>query len=89
MKQNFPCINFFSVMIIKGELISLGYKFIKKEIRNIQAGIRGENEASYEMKVHYGESKNWMVINDLRIEHGDLAAQIDHLLINRFMEMYI
>ena len=64
-------------------------KRIIQEIRNIQAGIRGESEASYEMKVHYGESKNWMIINDLRIEHGDLVAQIDHLLINRFLEVWV
>lgn len=64
-------------------------KRIEQEIRNIQAGIRGENEAAYEMKVHWGESKNWMVIHDLRIEQGGLVAQIDHLLINRFLEIWV
>ena len=64
-------------------------KRIEQDIRNIHAGVRGEEEASYEMKVHYGESKNWMVLNDLRIEHGDLVAQIDHMLINRFMEIWV
>ena len=64
-------------------------KRIEQEIRNIQAGIRGEEEAAYEMKVHYGDSKNWMIIHDLRIEHGDLVAQIDHLVINRFLEMWV
>lgn len=64
-------------------------KRIEQEIRNIQAGVRGEEEAAYEMKVHYGESKNWMIIHDLRIEHGDLVTQIDHLIINRFMEMWV
>ena len=64
-------------------------KRIEQEIRNIQAGIRGENEAAYEMKVHWGTSKNWMVIHDLRIEHGGLVAQIDHLLINRFLEIWV
>ena len=64
-------------------------KRIEKEIRNIQAGIRGEQEAAYEMKVHWGESKNWMAIHDLRIEYGGLVAQIDHLLINRFLEIWV
>lgn len=64
-------------------------KRIEQEIRNIQAGIRGEDEAAYEIKVHWGESKNWMAIHDLRIEHGGLVAQIDHLLINRFLEMWV
>lgn len=64
-------------------------KRIDQEIRNIQAGIRGEEEAAYEMRVHWGESKNWMAIHDLRIEHGGLVAQIDHLLINRFLEIWV
>ena len=64
-------------------------KRITQQIRNIQAGIRGENEVSYEIKVHYGQSKNWMLINDLRIEHEDLVAQIDHLLINRFLDIWV
>ena len=64
-------------------------KRIDREILNIKAGIRGEEEAAYEMKVHWGDSKNWMIINDLRIEHNDLVAQIDHLLINRWLEMWV
>jgi hypothetical protein len=64
-------------------------KRIEREILNIKAGVRGEEEAAYEIKVHWGESKNWMVIHDLRIEHGGLVAQIDHLLINRFMEVWV
>lgn len=64
-------------------------KRIEQEIRSIQAGIKGEEEAAYEMKVHWGESKNWMIIHDLRIEHGDLVAQIDHLIVNRFLEVWV
>lgn len=65
------------------------HKRIEQEIRNIQAGARGEEEAAYEMKVHWGESKNWMVLHDLRIEHGELAAQIDHLIINRLLDIWV
>ncbi len=64
-------------------------KRVEQEVRNIQAGIKGEDEAAYEMKVHWGESKNWMVIHDLRIEHGDLVAQIDHLIVNRWLEIWV
>lgn len=64
-------------------------KRIEQEVRNIQAGIRGEEESAYEMKVHYGESKNWMIIHDLRIEHNGLVAQIDHLIINRILEVWV
>lgn len=64
-------------------------KRIEQEIRNIKAGVRGEQEAAYEMKVHYGNSRNWAVLHDLRIEHGGLVAQIDHLVVNRFLEMWV
>jgi hypothetical protein len=64
-------------------------KRIEQELRNIQAGIRGEAEAAYEMQVHYGQSSKWMVLHDLRIEHQGLVAQIDHLVINRFLEIWV
>ncbi len=64
-------------------------KRIEQEIRNINAGMRGENEAAHEMKVHFGESRNWVIIHDLRVVHGDLVAQIDHLVINRWLDMWV
>ena len=64
-------------------------KRIEREMRTIQAGIRGEEEAAYEMKVRWGESRNWMVINDLRVEHNGLVAQIDHLILNRWLDIWV
>lgn len=62
---------------------------IEQEIRNIRSGMKGEAEAAYEMEFHYSASKNWMLIHDLRLECGGRVAQIDHLLLNRFMEIYV
>ena len=62
---------------------------IEQEIRNIQSGIRGEQEAAYEIEFHYGQSRNWMSIHDLRLECAGRVAQIDHLLINRVLEVYV
>ncbi|HDO1376885.1 TPA: NERD domain-containing protein [Aeromonas veronii] len=62
---------------------------IDREIRNIQSGMRGEAEAAYEIEFHYGASKNWMIVHDLRLECDGRAAQIDHLLISRFLEIYV
>lgn len=64
-------------------------KRIEQEIRNIQSGMKGEAEAAYEMEFHYGASKNWMILHDLRVECAGRVAQIDHLLINRFLEIYV
>lgn len=64
-------------------------KRIEQEIRNIKAGVRGENEAAYEMEFEYRESKNWMLIHDLRIQCAGRVAQIDHIVINRFMDVWV
>lgn len=64
-------------------------KRIEIEIRNISSGIKGEQDAAYEIDFHYGPSKNWAVIHDLRIEHKGRVAQIDHLLINRFLDFWV
>jgi hypothetical protein len=64
-------------------------KRIEQEVRNIKAGIRGESEATQEMKVRFAESRNWAIIHDLRVEFGDLVAQIDHLVINRWLDIWV
>jgi len=64
-------------------------KRIEQEIRNIQAGIKGEAEAAYEMDFHYGQSKNQAIIHDLRVECEGRVAQIDHLVINRLLDIWI
>lgn len=64
-------------------------KRIDQEIRNIMTGAKGEKEAAYEMEFHFGNSLNWMIIHDLRLEYKGRVAQIDHLLINRVLEIYV
>jgi hypothetical protein len=64
-------------------------KRIEQEIRNIQAGMKGEAEAAYEMDFHFGPSNNHAVIHDLRIECDGRVAQIDHLVINRFLCIWV
>ncbi len=62
---------------------------IERELRFIRSGDRGENDAAYFIDFHFGLSKNWAVIHDLRLEHHGRVAQIDHLLINRFFVAYV
>ena len=61
---------------------------IEDQIRNLRAGDRGEAEAAYEMDVHF-RSPNWVVIHDLRIEYDGVVAQIDHLMINRLLRIWV
>lgn len=62
---------------------------IEQEIRFMKSGIKGESEAAYEIDFHYEKSKNWAVVHDIRIEHKGRVAQIDHIIINRFLEMWV
>jgi hypothetical protein len=64
-------------------------KRIEDEIRNIGAGERGERDAAYQIELYFGPSENWATIHDLRIEVDGLTAQIDHVLINRFAEVWV
>lgn len=62
---------------------------ITSELRNIRAGIAGEKAAAYEIDFHFGESKNIAIIHDLRLSYNGRVAQIDHLIISRFMEVWV
>ena len=62
---------------------------VEREIKTLNAGNRGEADSAYFIDFHYRNKPNWAVIHDLRIECGGNVAQIDHLLIDRFIEFYV
>ena len=49
----------------------------------------GERDAAYAIEFHYGANKNRMTIHDLRIELDGRVAQIDHLIINRLLDIWV
>jgi hypothetical protein len=59
------------------------------ELRIRKAGLKGESESAYLIDFHFERSPNWAVIHDLRLEHRGRTAQIDHLLINRWLDIYV
>jgi len=72
------------------EPINANQKFlIERELKAMKKGVHGEEDSAYYINFYYGDSKNWAIIHDLRIEHENQVAQIDHLLINRFFEIYV
>jgi hypothetical protein len=64
-------------------------KEIEREIKMMRAGIKGEKDAAYEIDFKYGKTRNWVVIHDLRIVHKGRGAQIDHVIINRFLDIWV
>jgi hypothetical protein len=67
----------------KGKLTPNQRFLIERELRAIKGGVSGERDSAYYIDLYFGDSKNWAVIHDLRLEYKSKVAQIDHLLINR------
>ncbi|MEO8998088.1 MAG: nuclease-related domain-containing protein [Rhodanobacter sp.] len=64
-------------------------KYAAKDLAIRKAGFKGEAESAYLIDFDFADSVNWAVIHDLRLEYKGRTAQIDHLLINRWMECYV
>lgn len=62
---------------------------IENEIRFIRAGDKAEKEAAYYIDFHFKPSKAALVLHGLRLEIDDRVAQIDHLVINRFLNVFV
>jgi hypothetical protein len=75
--------------LLKGELIPYQRFLIERELKAIRSGVSGEKDSAYYIDFYFKNSRNWAVIHDLRLEHKGQVAQIDHLLINRFFDMYV
>lgn len=62
---------------------------IERELKCLMSGNSGESNSAYYLDFNFNQSKNWVVIHDIRIEHKGSVAQIDHLLMNRFLEIHV
>ncbi len=62
---------------------------IEREIKCVGSGARGEDSSAYYIDFRSRDSKNTAIIHDLRLEYRGFVAQIDHLLINRLLEIYV
>lgn len=64
-------------------------KRVDRELVALRSGLKGEREAAYHIDFHYGDSLNYAIIHDLRIEHDGHVAQIDHLIIGRMLTGFL
>jgi hypothetical protein len=58
-------------------------EWLRVELRNLTAGIKGEREAAFHLDGHYKDGQNNVLLHDLRFVLNGETAQIDHLVINR------
>lgn len=75
--------------LLKGKLMPYQRLLIERELRAIRTGVSGEEDSAYYINFYFKDSKNWVVIHDLRIEYEGQVAQIDHILINRMFDIYV
>jgi len=62
---------------------------IERELRFMKSGDQGEQDSAHFIDFHFGATnQNSAVIHDLRLEYKNQVAQIDHVLINRRLEVY-
>jgi len=74
----------------ESELTPLQKKRIEQELYNLEKGAWGEETAAYFLNFHFASSENHLLLHDLRLHLTDgRTAQIDHLLINRFLDFYV
>lgn len=62
---------------------------IERELRLISSGAKGEKDTAYYLDFHFKDTRNWVLIHDLRLEYDGRVAQIDHLLIGRMLDIYV
>lgn len=84
-----PLIDALSALLSRPNVDPATRKLIEQEVRNVRTGAKGERDAAYEIDFHYRDRDSYMVVHDLRIEFGGRVAQIDHLLINRVLDVWV
>jgi hypothetical protein len=75
--------------LLEGKLIRYQRFSVERELKTIRSGVSGEKDSAYYINFYFGNSKNWAVIHDIRLEHRGQVAQIDHLLVNRLFDIYV
>ena len=84
-----PTIDALEALLARPDVDAPTRRRIEQEIRAVRAGAAGERDAAYEIEFHYGANPNRMTIHDLRLEVDGRVAQIDHLIIDRLLGIWV
>jgi hypothetical protein len=64
-------------------------KWLRDELMRLRKGIQGEKESAYFLDQYFKGGENHVVLHDLRFVVDSDVAQIDHLVINRGLGIYL
>lgn len=84
-----PALEALETLLGEQALTKVQQEAIEEEKRNVQAGARGEKQAAYFIDFELKDSRNYGVLHDLRLEHNERVAQIDHLIIGRCLDIIL
>lgn len=64
-------------------------KWLRDELMRLKKGIQGERESAHYLDSYFKDGDNHVVLHDLRFVVDGDVAQIDHLIINRALGIYL
>ncbi|MCZ4314063.1 nuclease-related domain-containing protein [Comamonadaceae bacterium G21597-S1] len=64
-------------------------KWLREELVRTRKGIKGEQDSAHYLDNYLGDTENLALMHDLRLVVDGEVAQIDHLVINRALGMYL
>lgn len=64
-------------------------KWLRDELMRLKKGIQGERESAHYLDSYFKDGENHVVLHDLRFVVDGDVAQIDHLIINRGLGIYL
>lgn len=74
----------------RSPLLDFGQKkWLRDELVRTRKGIQGERDSAHYLDNYLGDTENLALIHDLRLVVEGEVAQIDHLVINRALGMYL
>jgi hypothetical protein len=64
-------------------------KWLREELSRLKKGIQGERDSAHYLDSYFKNGVNNVLLHDLRFVVDGEVAQIDHLIINRFIGFYL
>lgn len=63
--------------------------WLRSEYNRLKPGLAGERDAAHYLDLSISHGQNHAVLHDLRLEADGYVAQIDHLIVNRFLMFFM
>lgn len=63
--------------------------WLRNEYYRLKPGLAGERDAAHYLDLSISHGPNHAVLHDLRLASDGLVAQIDHLIVNRFLMFFL